>query len=148
MRSREFTIFVIIFFVLSMLISAVLIHQGYGLPRKFEADYILDSFSILAGTSIQTGKPIIYEWNIATLLRPGTTRMVVKLGITKNVNPGNITIIAYINERKYIANGTQLEITFPRENMFFTARIEIIIHPSRQAVMLYPIVDVNLKVIG
>ncbi|NPA97939.1 MAG: hypothetical protein GXO43_01020 [Crenarchaeota archaeon] len=108
----------------------------------------MGSFSILAGTSIQTGKPIIYEWNIATLLRPGTTRMVVKLGITKNVNPGNITIVAYINGKEYVANGTQLDITFPRENMFFTARIEIIIHPSRQAVMLYPIVDVNLKVIG
>jgi len=148
MRSREFTIFVIIFFVLSILISTVLIHQGYGLPQKFDADYILGSFSILAGTSIQTGKPIIYEWNIATLLRPGTTRMVVKLGITKNVNPGNITIVAYINGKEYVANGTQLDITFPRENMFFTARIEIIIHPSRQAVMLYPIVDVNLKVIG
>ncbi len=151
LKASMFTIIVASLFAVSAIFGVFLMYNGYGIPSKFQAMYWLDSYNILAGVGKQIGKPVIYEWIIVTLLKPGTTRVYIHLsGITAlSSNSTNyVTIQFYFNGKKYEVNKPDLNLTITRNNIFFAARVKLVISPNMTILRGQPIVYVNLASLG
>ncbi len=146
MRAKIFTILITAFFISSILVTTTLIMNGYGLPSSYYSSYILDSYNVLAGISKEEGKPIIYEWDMVALLRPGDTKIVVWAGTAAGITRlGNVSITITIMGKTYSSSGPLLNISIHRDTIFFVARIRLQIS-NPNIVRSVPMVSVSLRV--
>ncbi len=130
MRARAFAIFVAMLFVTGSLAGTLTIRSGYGLPSRFHAIYNLEALEILAGVGKELGKPVVYEWPVTTLLRPGETYINItllrfKAECGKNSSPVVITV--FIGDKQFTSNGTSLSAHIKRDSMFLIAKVRVLI---------------------
>jgi len=133
MRALAFVIVVALLFVAGALIGAAILGSGYGIPSSFDATYSLDALSVLAGVGEELGKPVIYEWPVATLLRPGETYInITLLNFMSKCKDGAppAVIIVYVNGKQFSSNGTSFSVRIERNNIFFVSKIKIIINTN------------------
>ncbi len=148
MRARVFAALIIVLFALSIMVSVSLIMKGYGLPSSYSSIYYLDSYNILVGISKEVGKPIVYEWNMVALLKPGDTEISIKVGsLTGFINLGNVSITLFVMGKKYVEYKPVLNITIHRNNIFLVARIRVEIR-NPHPIHTVPMVSVNLSIEG
>lgn len=148
MRARGFTLLIATMFVLSIIVASQLVMMGYGLPLSYESIYFLDSYNILVGVSREAGKPIIYEWDMVTLLKPGNTRISIRVGTTTGAERlGNVSITLTMMGKKYVSHKPLLNITIHRNTIFFVARIMIEINNPHTTKGI-PLASVSLRVRG
>jgi len=133
MRARAFAILVAMLFVIGSFAGTLTIRFGYGLPLRFHATYNLEALDILAGVGKELGKPVVYEWPITTLLRPGETYINITLlrfnvECSKSTSPVVITV--YVGEKQFTSNGTSLSVSIKRDSIFFIAKIRVLINTN------------------
>jgi len=130
MRARMFAIFVAILFVIGSLAGALTIRSGYGLPSRFHAIYNLEALEILAGVGKELGKPVVYEWPVTTLLRPGETYInitLLRFGAECGKDSSPVVITVFIGDEQFTSNGTTLSAHIKRDSMFLIAKIRVLI---------------------
>ncbi|MET1159464.1 MAG: hypothetical protein ABWW65_00750 [Thermoprotei archaeon] len=152
MKASIFAVVIALLYIISTTAGVFLIYNGYGIPSRFKAIYWLDSYELLIGVGEQAGKPVIYEWTVTTLLRPGTTKINISIlsGLTASstINTDNIVIQFYFNEKVYEAAKPHLNITISRNNVFFIGRVRLIIFPDKSVPRGSPVVYVNITSLG
>ncbi len=130
MRALTFSAIVVVLFVLITAAGSFLIEQGYGLPTRFDTDYTLEELGLLAGVGKVEGRPVVYEWPVAILLRPGETRINIKIINFNGKCPNGgspITIKVYANGVEYTSNTTSLSAVLNRNSIFLILKIRIVI---------------------
>ncbi len=134
MKAIVYASAIAIVFILAGSLASYLIYYGYGIPSSYTAVYFLRRFNIEIGLGKQLGKPVIYDWDIVVLLRPGKTSISIMIteGLTQELirNTGCILIRLYIDGRVYSSRNTSMNVTVERNNVFFVSRVQVIFYPN------------------
>jgi len=136
MRAWFFALLTMVLFVISVFAELYAVYLGVGLPREFNAMYLLDSYQLLTGLGKQVRKPVVYEWTVSTILQPGETT--VEVGFQETLLRGgnySVTITVASEKNVHEGNGGNLRFTIYRNEVFLVLRIRIVLHTDREGVI-------------
>lgn len=152
MRAAAFSSVVVVVFVAAAVVGAVLLEEGYGLPGRFSAAYRLDELGLLVGLSRSVGRPVVYEWPIVTLLRPGDTRVNVSVVGLQGRCPGGrppVTVRLLVGGAVYESNSTGLSVAVHRDSLFLVLKVVIVVDGRCvPALPAEPLVVVDVEAVG
>jgi len=136
LKAWVFSAIVALSFIAFTTLGVYLVHIGYGMPSEFFALYILDYSPLLAGISSQVGEPIVYEWLVTGLLKPGVTNITVSVW---RYTPGDLDeqlkeLSIQVDTGKGVveAKGSSMSTVVYRDSSFLVIRVRIEIPPGFQ----------------
>ncbi len=148
MKALTFSAIVALLFVTATALGGLLAGEGYGLPAKFSSTYKLEEFGLLVGVGRGIGSPVVYEWPVATLMRPGSTKVDVEVLNLNGVCPDGgspVTIQVTSGDAMFKSDSTSLSAVLERESIFLILKIKITIKTNCAIDMSTPIVLVEIK---
>ena len=151
MRARVFAAVVAVLFAATALASSVFVGRGYGLPSSFSSTYSLEELGLLAGVGRVSGRPVVYEWPIVTLLKPGKTDITVNIiNLRFKCSSGErpVEIIVDASGSRYASNSTSLSVTLDRNSIFLIIKIKIIINSRCVTPVSTPLATVRITTTG
>jgi hypothetical protein len=146
LKASFFAAIIALLFIASTATGVLMIYNGYGIPSRFRAVYWLDSYTLLISTGKQAGKPVVYEWIIATVLKPGITNVSIvlrELGALERALD-YATIQFYFDDKIYEANSSSLSVTVERNTVFFIGKARVIFSPDASPTIKTPVVYVDI----
>ncbi len=128
MRALLFSMFVILIYVSVLILGYAVIVSGHGLPIEYTAYYGLDGLGLMYGMARQSDSPLIYEWVMTGILKPGKT--MIKVGLQPNITCENGVIpveITVSSQGKSISvnNSTIAELIIDRDNVLVVTKVKI-----------------------
>ncbi len=152
MRALTFSAIVAVLFIVTAAIGGLLVEQGYGLPTRFSSVYKLSELGLLSGVGRETGNPVVYEWPIATLLKPGKTNVTVEvLGLDGRCPHGGspVTIKLLTGGVEHVSNSTTVSIVLYRNSMFLVLKTQIEVNSNCvRGTSSSPLVTVNIETVS
>ena len=130
MRASALAALVAAAFAAATAASALALAGGYGIPGGFAATYRLDQLGLLAGVSRITGEPVVYEWPVATLLKPGATRVEVSLVGLRGACPGGgapASIQLTAGGAVYESDSARLVVVLERDSVFMVLKVRVLV---------------------
>ena len=128
MRARVFALIVAVLFIAATVAGALVVGGGYGLPSRFGSLYRLDGVGLLIGVGQRLGEPVVYEWPVVALLRPGETRInITLLGFDNACAGGGSPVVIRLRTggEEYSAGSTSLSVAVERDSMFLVLLVRV-----------------------
>ena len=152
MKASTFAIAVILVYIGVLLIGYALVLDGAGLPGRFVGYYQLDGIQIMYGLARQSGSPLIYEWVVAGVLKPGNTTVNVGIESFDNLLCSNGTspfeLTVSVGDSSISQSSLNASITLYRQNALIISHVKVVVNTTMCRInpdQVYVYVEANVN---